>query len=159
MKRIIAIAVALSVALASYAQGVKSIYQKYSDAPDVSAVYISSAMFRMIGRIPDLNIDGKDVNLGKIIKSLTGMYIIDSSNPKVNADLKSDTRKFIDKGQYELLMEAKDNGETTRMYTMGNDTVVTGLVMLSMDAEDCTFICIDGQMNREDLERILSEKK
>ena len=47
MKRIIIIATLLLASISAFAQSGKSIYQKYSDAENVSAVYISSAMFRM----------------------------------------------------------------------------------------------------------------
>ena len=54
MKNIIVFIAALLLSLSAAAQNGKSIYQKYSDAENVSAVYVSPAMFRMIGRIPDL---------------------------------------------------------------------------------------------------------
>lgn len=157
MKKMIAAAVAVLLALTASAQSGKAIYNKYSDADNVSAVYISPAMFRLIGKIPDLNVDGGNLNLGSIIKSLTGMYILESRNGRINAAMKADAEKFIDKGQYEVLMEAKDNGEVTRMYTIGDEKTVTGLVMLSSNSGSCSFISIDGRMDREALEKILSE--
>ena len=63
MKRIILLAVLLLTALTASAQSGKSIYQKYSDAENVSAVYISPAMFRLIGKIPDLEVGENHVNL------------------------------------------------------------------------------------------------
>lgn len=152
MKKFIAIAAALLLAATAFAQDGRSIYQKYSDADGVSAVYISPAMFRMMGRIPDMNIDGSEVNLGSIIKSLSGMYIINSSNPGLNASIKKDADKLITKGEYELLMEAKDNGETVRIFTTGTEEIVTGFVLLTYERDECTFICLDGQMPREALE-------
>ena len=53
MKRIIILAALLLTTIASFAQNGKSIYQKYSEAEGVSAVYISPAMFKLIGKIPD----------------------------------------------------------------------------------------------------------
>ena len=61
-------------------------------------------------------------------------------------------------GRYELLMEAKDSGETVRMYTLGTETVVNSFVMISVDGEETSFICIDGKMNRDDMEKLLAEK-
>ena len=73
MKRIAIIAALLLASIFSFAQTGKSIYQKYSDAEGVSAVYISPAMFRLIGKIPDLHVEGEDVNLAPIIQSLSGL--------------------------------------------------------------------------------------
>ena len=141
--------------MAAVAQNGKSIYQKYSDAENVSAVYISPAMFRLIGKIPDLKLEGEDVNLAPLIQSLSGLYILDSENSRINAQIKADTESFIKGGEYELLMEAKEHGESVRMYTAGTEKIVNSFVMLSIEGEALSFICIDGKMDRESLENML----
>ena len=158
MKRIAIIAALLLASIFSFAQTGKSIYQKYSDAAGVSAVYISPAMFRLIGKIPDLHVEGEDVNLAPIIQSLSGLYLIDSENPAVNSELKAQAAKFIKAGHYEILLEGKDSGEVVRMYTVGSEKVVNGFVMIAEDGGESTFIYLDGKMNREDLENIIAKK-
>ena len=148
----------LLLTISSFAQDGKSIYQKYSDSEDISAVYVSPAMFKLIGRLPDIEMNSGEVNFYPIIKSLTGLYIINSSNKNINAQLYADVEKFIKSGRYELLMEAKDSGEAVRMYTVGNDAVVNSFVMVAKDGEETTFICIDGNMNRTDMEKLLAEQ-
>jgi hypothetical protein len=157
MKRFVLVAALLLTTITAFAQNGKSIYQKYSDAEGVSAVYISPAMFRLIGKIPDLQIEGEDVNLAPIIKSLTGLYLIDSENPAINASLKADAEQFVRKGNYELLMEAKDSGETMRLFTIGTETIVNGFVMIADEGDETTFIFLDGKMNREELEKVIAE--
>lgn len=157
MKRIIIIATLLLASISALAQSGKSIYQKYSEAENVSAVYISPAMFRLIGKIPDMNVEGNDVNLAPIIQSLSGLYIISSENPRINSQIKADAEKFINGGQYELLMEAKDNGQTVRMYTVGTEKLVHSFVMLSIDGEEISFICVDGKMERDDLDKLMAD--
>lgn len=148
----------LLLTISSFAQDGKSIYQKYSDSEDISAVYVSPAMFKLIGKLPDIEMNSGEVNFYPIIKSLTGLYIINSSNKNINAQLYADVEKFIKSGRYELLMEAKDSGEAVRMYTVGNDAVVNSFVMVAKDGEETTFICIDGNMNRTDMEKLLAEQ-
>lgn len=157
MKRFVLVAALLLTTITAFAQNGKSIYQKYSEAEGVSAVYISPAMFRLIGKIPDLQIEGEDVNLAPIIKSLTGLYLIDSENPAINASLKADAEQFVRKGNYELLMEAKDSGETMRLFTVGTETMVNGFVMIADEGDETTFIFLDGKMNREELEKVIAE--
>ena len=158
MKKILTIAVLLLIFICADAQNGKNLYKKYSEADGVSAVYISPAMFRMIGKLPDLNVEGQNVNLAPVVKTLSGLYLINSENPEINASLAKDVEKFISKGDYELLMEAKDTGETVRMYTVGTETVVESFVMIASEDTQTTFICLDGKMNRDELEAILSEK-
>lgn len=159
MKRIITIAALVLITISSFAQSGKSIYQKYSDEEGISAVYISPAMFRMIGKIPDVkNAEGGNVNLAPIIQSLSGLYLISSENKKINVSLKADAEKFLNSGRYELLMEAKDSGETVRMYTVGTETFVESFVMIAADGDETTFICLDGKMKRDDVDNLLAEK-
>ncbi len=157
MKRIIILFAALLLSFSAFAQNGKSIYQKYSDAENVSAVYVSPAMFRMIGQIPDLEVGQENVNLTPVIRSLTGLYILNSENAAINGSLRADAERFINSGRYELLMEAKDSGETVRIYTVGNDRVIEGFVMLAAEASEVTFICLDGQMPRKDFEELFSK--
>ena len=158
MKKIITIAVLLLTFICASAQNGKSIYQKYSEVEGVSAVYISPAMFRIMGKLPDLNVEGENVNLAPVIKTLTGLYMINTGSGQVSAKMMKDVDRFISSGHYELLMEAKESGEIMRMYTVGNDKVVNGFVMLAAEADEVTFICLDGQMPREQFEQLLAKQ-
>ena len=62
MKRIAFIAVILLVSLVAQAQDYRSLYQKYSDEENVTAVYISPAMFKLIGKLPEVHINEGDVD-------------------------------------------------------------------------------------------------
>lgn len=147
----------LLTTITALAQDGRSIYNKYSDEKDVSCVYISPAMFRMIGKVPDMDVNGNNVNLSSIIKTMSGLYVIDSKNQKINSSLIGDIDRFISKGDYEMLMEAKDDGETVRIYTVGDEKTVTSFVLLSREADESTFICLEGNMSRQELEKAISE--
>lgn len=157
MKRIFTLFAALLLTFTAFAQSGKSIYQKYSDADDVSAVYISPSMFKLIGKIPNIEYEDGSVNLSPLIRTLSGMYILNSENPAINASLRNDVERFIKSGNYDLLLEAKHDGEAVRMYTMGSEKTVNGFVMLAADGDEVTFICIDGQMPRDQLEKAMIE--
>ncbi len=159
MKRIITVAVILlSLLINAYAQNGRSIYQEYSDAKGISAVYISPSMFRLIGKIPDIEAGDGNINLTPIIRSLNGLYILSSENAEINGKLSKDVDRFIASGKFELLMEAKEDGEKVTMFTSGDEKTVTSFVLFSDDGEELTFICIDGKMDRAQLEDILSEQ-
>jgi hypothetical protein len=158
MKRIIILFAALLLTVSAFAQNGKSIYQKYSDAENVSAVYISPAMFRLMGRIPDMEVGEDKVNLSPIIRSLTGLYVINSENASINGSLRADAERYIKSGHYELLMEAKDSGQAVRVYTVGSDKVIEGFVMLAAESDEVTFICLDGQMPRNEFEDLMAKE-
>ena len=157
MKQLYILVAMLLMSISAFAQDGRSLYNKYSDYDNVEAVYISPAMFRLIGKIPDVEMQGENVNLGPIIKSLSGLYILSIKEDGIAQDLADDVNRFIKKGQYELLMEAKDNGEVTRMYTVGDDFTVNSFVLLAKEGNEVNFICLDGAMPRDQLENLIAE--
>ena len=104
MKKTIVIAAMMLFSLCGFAQTAKSIYNRYSEAEKVSTVYISPAMFKLMGSIPAFELVDEDVNITPIINSLEGMYIISSENPEVSREMRRDIEKMVSKGEYELLM-------------------------------------------------------
>ena len=152
MKKIIAIAAAMLLTLTAFAQkDGQKIYNKYSDAKGVSAVYMSPSMFRLMGSLPEMTVGEGEVNLTPIISSLSGLYIIDSENPDINADIKRDVENFV--------KSVKEDGEVVHMFTTGTEEIVTGFVLLTYEESSCTFICLDGQMPREQLEIMISDSQ
>ena len=157
MKQLYILVAMLLLSISAFAQDGRSLYNKYSDQKNVEAVYISPAMFRLIGKIPDLEMKDESVNLGPIIKSLSGLYILSIKEERIAQNLADDVNRFIQKGQYELLMEAKENGNVTRMYTVGDEHTVNSFVMLAREGDEVDFICLDGTMPREQLEQLIAD--
>ncbi len=143
--------------ITSFAQSGESIYKKYSGNKGVSAVYISPSMFRMIGKLPDLEIEDTDINLAGIIQTLNGLYIIEAENKSIADALLSDVEKFVGSKKYELMMETRSDDETVRIYTSGNENIVEGFVMLAVESDEVVFISLDGTMPRQELEKLLSK--
>jgi len=160
MKRITAIAVMLLVAVGAFAQEGRNIYNKYSDSEGVSAVYISPAMFKLIGKIPELNVEvgeGENMDLAPLIRSFSGFYMLDMSGSAKSADMASDVEAMVKKGRYELLMEVKDDGDNVNIYTVGNEKTIESFVFLCSSDGDVQFICIDGTMNRSEVEALIAK--
>lgn len=159
MKRIIILAVLLlSVTIASAQEG-KNIYNKYSGSKGVSAVYISPAMFKIIGKLPDLEMttaDGNTMNLAPLISTFQGFYMLDISNTTTMSAISQDVASMTSKGKYELMMEMKDERETLQIYTSGNEKIIQSFVFLASDGKSVQFICIDGEMKREDIEKLIA---
>ena len=99
MKKIYAMMVLLSISLTAFAQGGRDLYEKYSDLPGISAVYISPAMFRLIGKIPDMELQDESVNLTPLIKSMSGFYILSTEDRATTESLYADVKKFVKSGR------------------------------------------------------------
>ena len=158
MKRIAVIVAALILlTTGAWAQDGKGIYNKYSDNDEVSAVYISSAMFKLMGKVPNMDVGKNSMDLGPLIKSLNAMYLLDCEDPDVCSEIKSDVNKYINKYKFEMLMEMKDKGEVVRIYTSGDERTVTQFIMTASEHDAFTFICLDGTMSRAELEKAIAK--
>lgn len=157
MKKIYAMMVLFSLSLTAFAQGGRDLYEKYSDLPGISAVYVSPAMFRLIGKIPDVELQDESVNLTPLIKSMSGFYILSTEDRATSESLYADVKKFVKSGRYELLMETKDDGQVLRMYTVGDGKTVESFVMVTKEDTEVSVISFDGKMDREQMENILAE--
>ena len=125
----------------------------------MSAVYISPAMFKIIGKLPDLEMktaDGNTMNLAPLINTFQGFYMLDISNAATISAINQDVASMTSKGKYELMMEVKDEGETLRIYTSGNEKIIQSFVFIGSDEDSVQFICIDGEMKRSDIEKIIA---
>ena len=159
MKRIIILAILLLSATIASAQEGKNLYNRYSGGKGVSAVYISPSMFKIIGKLPDMEMktdDGNSINLAPLISTFKGFYMLDISNSTTAAAINKDVALMISKGRYELMMEVKDEGDTLQIYTSGDEKIIESFVFIASDEDSVQFICIDGEMNRSDINNFIA---
>jgi len=160
MKKIVLIIAIFFLAIEAFGQSARDMYNRYSDEEGVTAVYISPAMFRMIGKLPDMNMeaaDGGNVDLSPIVRKLSGFYLLEVDNGPVADKLYAEVKKLVLGKKYELLMEVKDDGDLTRIYSIGGEKTVSAVVLTTKDEESFTFMSLEGNMDREQLENILAE--
>ena len=156
MKRaLLTIMIALA-ALTASAQNYKSLYQKYSDDERVTAVYISPAMFKMIGKLPEVRIEDNDLDLAPMIKSMTGFYMLQTEDKDLAEKISKDIFKVVGANNYETLMEVKEKGQRINILSLGDKDILKSLLLTVFDGGESMFIGIDGLMKREEVEDAVS---
>ena len=160
MKKIIAISVMFLMAVGAFAQEGKRLYNKYSDQEGATAVYISPTMFKLMGQLPDINVetaDGKKMDMAPLVRSFSGFYMLRfEKKSTASAELNKEVTAMVNKGSFELLMEVKDSGSTIRMYTMGDEKVVNSFVCIVNEEDGMMFFSLEGSMNRSDVEKLIA---
>ena len=156
MKKILLSVILAVLSVGAFAQTGKSLYEKYSDLEGVEAVYISPAMFKMIGRL-NLEMGDEDVDIARLVRSLKGMYILNIPHSGPATQLAGEVTRMIRGGNYELLMEAKDSGDRMQMFTNGDDNIIKSFVMLATDGDETSFICFDGDIVRDEFEEVIAK--
>lgn len=157
MKKIIILLLAFAVSMVSSAaqNSKKKIYSEYSGKPGVSAVYISPAMFKLMKTVPDIEIKSQEVNFSRFIRTLEGMYILNTSDQDIASRLAKDVESELRYGKHELLMEAIEENQTTRIYIVQNDSIVSDLILLSRDGHSTSYISITGEMPLDELSNMI----
>ena len=156
MKRSILTLIISMVAISAFGQDYKTIYQKYSDDDRVTAVYISPAMFKMIGKLPEVKIEENGLDLAPMIKSMTGFYMLQTEDSSLAEKISKDVTRIVGGGKFETLMEIKDKGQKVNILSLGDDQFLKSLLLTVFDTGESVFIGIDGLMSREDVENAVS---
>ena len=150
----------LLIAVGAFAQEGKKLYNKYSDQEGVSAVYISPAMFKLVGQLPDINVDmanGENMDVAPLVRSFSGFYMLSfEQKSAASAELYKEVTAMVNKGNFELLMEVKDSGSTIRMYTLGDEKTVSSFVCIINEDDETMFFSLEGSMDRSDLEKLIA---
>lgn len=157
MKKIIILLLAFAVSMVSSAaqNSKKKIYSEYSGKPGVSAVYISPAMFKLMKTVPDIEINSQEVNFSRFIRTLEGMYILNTSDQGIASRLAKDVESELRYGKHELLMEAIEENQTTRIYIVQNESIVSDLILLSRDGHSTSYISLTGEMPLDELSKMI----
>ena len=149
------------MAVGAFAQEGKRLYNKYSDQEGATAVYISPTMFKLMGQLPDINVetaDGKKMDMAPLVRSFSGFYMLRfEKKSTASAELYKEVTAMVNKGSFELLMEVKDSGDKLRMYTAGDAKTVESFLFIANDGTETQFICLDGTMNREEVETLIAK--
>ena len=123
-------------------------FEKYADTKNVTYVYISKFMLRMVGKGSSPSVPG--VNTQSIMNKLNGIQIISSEEKTSAARLKAETQSIIKQGKYELLLQVDEDDEKVHIYHReGKQQSV--VVMLSDDDGDVSVIVFSGTFTLEDV--------
>ena len=123
-------------------------FEKYADTKNVTYVYISKFMLRMVGQGSSPSVPG--VNTQSIMNKLNGIQIISSEEKTSAARLKAETQNIIKQGKYELLLQVDEDDEKVHIYHReGKQQSV--VVMLSDDDGDVSVIVFSGTFTLEDV--------
>ncbi len=111
-KLIVFIMAIMLVPLTGMAQ--KSIFEKYSDSPDVTYVNIKPKMFQMIAKVGVDTSDPEAKAFIDMVKSITSFKTIVTDNKAITADI----AKWVSarSNSLEELMEVKDDGTEVKFY-------------------------------------------
>lgn len=157
MKTIIAnILVAIMLMMTSInAQAQKNPFDKFSDYEDVTYIFISEAMLKLVGTTAIPSIDGIDINeIGSKLKSI---QIITSEKHTKNS-LKSEAMSIIKKDSYEKLIQVSEKDNKVDIYFKdGKKNSI--IVMVNDEKDDTVLIVFSGEFGMANIAKMLEGRK
>lgn len=126
-------------------------FEKYADTKNVTYVYISKFMLRMVDASSAPSVPG--VNTQSLMKKLNGIQIISSDNKNAIARLKADAQSIVKQGKYELLMQVDEDGDKVRIYHReGKQQSV--VVMMADEEDEFSVIVFSGTFTLDDVQKM-----
>ena len=157
MKTIIAnILLAIMLMMTSInAQAQKNPFDKFSDYEDVTYIFISEAMLKLVGTTAIPSIDGIDINeIGSKLKSI---QIITSEKHTKNS-LKSEAMSIIKKESYEKLIQVSEKDNKVDIYFKdGKKNSI--IVMINGEKDDTVLIVFSGEFRMANIDKMLEVRK
>lgn len=128
-------------------------FERYSNAKNMTYVYISSYMLNLAGKAAAPSLPG--VNTKALMGKLSGIQIISSDDPKASARLKSNTQAFVGNERYELLMQVDEDSEKVRIYYRKSKHQSVVVMMSDKDGE-VSVIVFSGSFTLDDVMKMKS---
>ncbi|WP_291864417.1 DUF4252 domain-containing protein [Maribacter sp.] len=113
MKKFLIIAVIALIPLTGFSQ---SLFDKYEDLDNVSAVVVNKSMFNLLSKI-DVEVDDPEAkDFMDIAKSLNNLKVFITEDKAVSADMLKSMNAYLKSAKLEELMRIKDKDANIKFY-------------------------------------------
>lgn len=149
MKKILIVIVAVAMPTIVFSQ---SLFDKYEDLDNVSAVVVNRSMFNLLSKI-DVEVDDPEAkDFMDIAKSLNNLKVFITEDKSISADMKASVDKYLKSAKLEELMRVKDKDTNIKFYIRSgkDDDHVSELLMFVSGMKD-----IDVDVNGRKFETVL----
>ncbi|ADV47415.1 DUF4252 domain-containing protein [Cellulophaga sp. E16_2] len=109
----------------------QSLFDKYEDSDNVSAVIVSKSMFNLLSKI-DVEVDDQDAkDFMDIAKSVSSLKVFTTEDKATSADMAVNVAKYLKSSSMEELMRVKDKDANVKFYIKAgkDDDHVSELLM------------------------------
>ena len=95
-------------------------FDKYDGQDGVTAVVIGKKMFEMMGNVKSNDKDAQQYM--NLVKKLESLKVFVTSSPKLTADMKATSSKYLKTAALEELMRVNDGGKNIKIYVKSGAT-------------------------------------
>lgn len=95
-------------------------FDKYDGEDGVTAVVIGKKMFEMMGNVKSNDKDAQQYM--NLVKKLESLKVFVTSSPKITADMRATSTKYLKTAALEELMRVNDGGKNIKIYVKSGAT-------------------------------------
>ena len=140
----------------------QSVFDKFDGVDNVTSVLVTKKMFQMMGNV---KMDATDKEMQQFIsltKKLDNLKVFTTSNPKMKAELKSTSEKYLVSAGLEELMRVKDGTQNIRISvkSAGKESQIKELLMFIEDSgssNETILLSLTGNFDLNELS-VLTDK-
>lgn len=147
----------MSIACA-HASAQKELFEKFEDAKNVESVYISKAMFELVGATKIGNMSVKNIPIGDKISKIDHLYILSSKDAKMATGLAEAFATYYKEGKFEELMRVKNDGQKTTIYMRQLKNKMNEIGLFSTGDGIAKIISLVGMLTIEDIKDVVGKK-
>ncbi len=150
MKHYITLFIVAFMAMAATAQNnaIDNFFEDYQDDENFSMVYVSPKAFKMVAKVAE-GTEGEMKELQEVIKDLKALRIL---RTEVNSLAKyKEATKRINTGSYEILLQARDDGQKIQFLTKDSGNIIEELLLLVGGKDEFVMLSFVGKL---DLDKI-----
>jgi len=145
------ILISLCILCSSMGFAQNKLFDRYAEMDNVTSVYISKAMFRMMS-----NIDKVGVNMMNLKGKIESLQLLTAENKERTTQMKRDFSQLVS-SNHEELMRVKDKDSNIRFYADMKGDLIKELIMLIDDNKSYTAILLTGNFTIKDIQDLMEE--
>lgn len=149
MKRLYILSILFILAVVSVNAQVSKVFEQYADSKNVTSVYISSTMLRMIPEVK-----AGDVELKGMTDKLNFIRVMTTESPVLAGKIYDELAAQIKKDNYDILISANDGGEKANIYMKTDSKGVNEYLIVARESRELRIVLINGTITPADVQKM-----
>lgn len=140
-------------------------FTKYENMKDVTAMVMTSKMFKLLSNIDFNSEDPEAQQYLKLIEDLDNIQVFVSEKPEVRKQMMGDVNTYLKKTNMDELMRVNDDGKVVKFYSKpGRNSNYVSELFMFMESKDTTqpstvILRITGDINLKDVSKLTQDLK
>ncbi len=150
MKKMLTLVAYLLIVVATQAQTLQSLFDKYSEDERFTAVTVGGGMMNLGSIIGKHSSNSQNKELASKMKSIKILTLEDKGSV-LSKTFIQELDKVIEDGKFITAIEARDKGERVHIYYRLSGKDNADMLIVSKDKNEISLIWISGKMSKEEM--------